>query len=275
MNPEQLPTTLEDPVPQPKLEVGWSMRAFHGKVRRARRLKGLTQGQLAAVMGVQTAVIGGVELLTRKPELRLRQELADFLGLTADEVWPDWLQPQAAPVHAVAYQEVSETNWTALTCEVRRQALQIEDHSQADPVAAAAVKELLAKNLDAVLKTLTEREREVLKLRYGIGDNEGMTYTLEECARIFGVTKERIRHIEIRAIQKLRQPVRFNALKETAEAVGVLTLCECGEPFEVARFCGACKRGGCSACFGRQNVNGCYVYFCPKCAATRQEGRPP
>jgi RNA polymerase primary sigma factor len=61
----------------------------------------------------------------------------------------------------------------------------------------------------AVLKTLTYREREIIKLRYGIGD--GYTYTLEEVGRIFKVTRERVRQVEAKAIRKLQHPVSSSA----------------------------------------------------------------
>ncbi len=64
--------------------------------------------------------------------------------------------------------------------------------------------------IDDVLKTLTYREREILKLRYGIGD--GYTYTLEEVGRIFKVTRERVRQVEAKAIRKLQHPVRKRRL---------------------------------------------------------------
>ena len=63
-----------------------------------------------------------------------------------------------------------------------------------------------ADRIDDVLKTLTYREREILKLRYGVGD--GLTYTLEEIGRIFQVTRERIRQIESKALRKLQPLVR-------------------------------------------------------------------
>ena len=65
--------------------------------------------------------------------------------------------------------------------------------------------------MDQVLKTLTYREREVIKLRYGLGD--GYPYTLEEVGRIFKVTRERIRQIEARAVGKLRDPARSRRLE--------------------------------------------------------------
>jgi RNA polymerase primary sigma factor len=86
----------------------------------------------------------------------------------------------------------------------------IEDESVESPVQSAA-QEMLKDRIDEVLKTLTYREREIIKLRYGIGD--GYTYTLEEVGRIFKVTRERVRQVEAKAIRKLQHPVRSRRLE--------------------------------------------------------------
>ncbi|MFT7667865.1 MAG: RNA polymerase primary sigma factor [Planctomycetota bacterium] len=85
----------------------------------------------------------------------------------------------------------------------------IEDDSAESPLQAAG-HEMLKERIDEVLSTLTFREREIVKLRYGIGD--GYTYTLEEVGRIFRVTRERVRQIEAKAVRKLRHPVRARQL---------------------------------------------------------------
>lgn len=86
----------------------------------------------------------------------------------------------------------------------------IEDDSVASPV-STATNEMLKDKIDSVLKTLTYREREIIKLRYGLGD--GYTYTLEEVGRIFKVTRERVRQIEAKAVKKLQHPVRSRQLE--------------------------------------------------------------
>ncbi len=70
---------------------------------------------------------------------------------------------------------------------------------------------LLRDKLDSLLKTLTYREREIIRLRYGLTD--GYTYTLEEVGRIFRVTRERVRQIEAKAVKKLQHPVRSKQLE--------------------------------------------------------------
>ncbi len=86
----------------------------------------------------------------------------------------------------------------------------IEDDSVESPV-SAATNEMLKDKIENVLKTLTYREREIIKLRYGLGD--GYTYTLEEVGRIFKVTRERVRQIEAKAVRKLQHPVRSRQLE--------------------------------------------------------------
>jgi RNA polymerase primary sigma factor len=84
----------------------------------------------------------------------------------------------------------------------------------AESPAVGAAQEMLRSRISKVLKTLSYREREIIKLRYGLGD--GYSYTLEEVGHIFKVTRERIRQIEAKAVRKLQQPSR------SAELIGFL-----------------------------------------------------
>jgi RNA polymerase primary sigma factor len=86
----------------------------------------------------------------------------------------------------------------------------IEDPGAESPVSTASNR-MLKDQIDEVLQTLNYREREILKLRYGIGD--GYTYTLEEVGRIFKVTRERVRQIEAKAVMKLQHPMRARKLE--------------------------------------------------------------
>jgi RNA polymerase primary sigma factor len=85
----------------------------------------------------------------------------------------------------------------------------LEDTRQGPPAESAA-QDMLKQRIEQVLKGLTYREREIIKLRYGFGD--GYTYTLEEVGRIFKVTRERVRQVEAKAIRKLQHPVRARKL---------------------------------------------------------------
>ena len=93
----------------------------------------------------------------------------------------------------------------------------IEDERQSTPSDTAA-QDMLRQRIEQLLKTLSYREREILKLRYGIGD--GYTYTLEEVGRIFKVTRERVRQVEAKAIRKLQHPVRARKLEGFVDGSG-------------------------------------------------------
>ena len=81
---------------------------------------------------------------------------------------------------------------------------------EAENPSLGAAQEMLRGRIQKVLKTLSYREREIIKLRYGLGD--GYSYTLEEVGHIFKVTRERIRQIEAKAVRKLQQPSRSQEL---------------------------------------------------------------
>ena len=87
----------------------------------------------------------------------------------------------------------------------------IEDETIPGPVDAAS-KQLLKEQVRSILNSLSEREREVLEMRFGLRD--GQAHTLEEVGQFFGVTRERIRQIEAKALRKLRHPYRSRKLRD-------------------------------------------------------------
>ncbi|MBJ7622202.1 RNA polymerase sigma factor RpoD [Weissella confusa] len=87
----------------------------------------------------------------------------------------------------------------------------IEDNEAISPADSAAY-QMLKEQLESVLDTLTDREENVLRLRFGLED--GRTRTLEEVGKVFGVTRERIRQIEAKALRKLRHPSRSKQLRD-------------------------------------------------------------
>ena len=90
----------------------------------------------------------------------------------------------------------------------------IEDES-ADEPSDAATRAMLAQAVEEVLGELGEREQEIVRMRFGLDGNRSQT--LEEVGKAFGVTRERIRQIEVKTLAKLRQPVRAQRLREFLE----------------------------------------------------------
>lgn len=120
-------------------------------------------------------------------------------------------------VYRIASQPVSLENPIGADSEAMFEDF-IQDKKVESPVYLAH-QSLLKKQLAEVLNTLSHREREVLKLRFGIGD--GYTHTLEEIGNRFNITRERIRQIETIALRKLQHPLRSRKLESFLEGVTV------------------------------------------------------
>jgi RNA polymerase primary sigma factor len=92
----------------------------------------------------------------------------------------------------------------------------LEDENSLSPV-KAVTHEMLREKIESVLHTLTHRERDIIRLRYGLGT--GQVYTLEEVGNIFKVTRERVRQIEAKALKKLQHPIRSKKLEGFLDSV--------------------------------------------------------
>ncbi|MGE4320787.1 MAG: RNA polymerase sigma factor RpoD [Acholeplasmataceae bacterium] len=139
-----------------------------------------------------------IQDLGREPSV---EEIAEKMGITPDKV---------QNIQRIAKEPIS------LEAHVGEE----EDSSLGDFISdpnaltphEVMIQDMIKQVLDEVLETLTDREEKVLRLRYGLYD--GKNHTLEEVGREFGVTRERIRQIEAKALRKLRSPSRQNKLKE-------------------------------------------------------------
>jgi len=133
------------------------------------------------------------------------EELADAVGLTVEEterIMKTWKHPISLDTPVGESEDSSFGDF-------------LEDDNESTP-ADSAMHQMLRDKIDHVLKSLTYREREIIKLRYGLGD--GYSYTLEETGRIFKVTRERIRQIESKALKKLQHHTRSDHLKGFVES---------------------------------------------------------
>ena len=133
----------------------------------------------------------------REPSM---EELADAVGLSVEEterIMKTWKHPISLDTPVGESEDSSFGEF-------------LEDGHEQAP-AETAMKQMLRDKIEHVLKSLTYREREIIRLRYGLGD--GYSYTLEETGRIFKVTRERIRQIESKALKKLQHHTRAAHLK--------------------------------------------------------------
>ncbi len=133
------------------------------------------------------------------------EEIAAVLGVTAEETQ----SLRTVARHPVSLHE-------PLGGDGERALEDFLDDPDATNPGKAVDQHLLRERIAEVLRSLTPREREVIELRFGLRD--GQPRTLEEVARAYGITRERIRQIEARGLLKLRQPLRSQRLAEFAEA---------------------------------------------------------
>jgi len=128
------------------------------------------------------------------------EELAEAVGLSIEEterIMKTWKHPVSLDVPVGESEDSSFGDF-------------LEDNCERTPT-DSAMHQLLSNKIEHVLKSLTTREREIIRLRYGLGG--GYSYTLEETGRIFKVTRERIRQIEAKAMRKLQTSNRSEQLK--------------------------------------------------------------
>jgi RNA polymerase primary sigma factor len=140
-----------------------------------------------------------VQELGREPTL---EEIAAELNLPIEKI-----------IEAMKHRGRARSRSTCLSATRRTATIGsfVEDDNTPGP-ADATSNTLLSEALSEILGTLTEREADVLRMRFGMYD--GRTHTLEEVGQIFGVTRERIRQIENKAIRKLRHPSRSKKLRD-------------------------------------------------------------
>jgi RNA polymerase primary sigma factor len=155
-------------------------------------------GTLAAVERVRG------ELSVRQGREPTVEEIAAVLGVTAEETQ----SLRAVSRHPVSLHEPLGGDGERALEDF------LDDPGAANP-GRAVDQHLLRERIGEVLRSLTPREREVIELRFGLKD--GQPRTLEEVARTYGITRERIRQIEARGLLKLRQPLRSKRLAEFAE----------------------------------------------------------
>jgi RNA polymerase primary sigma factor len=156
-------------------------------------------GTLAAVERVRG------ELSVQQGREPTVEEIAAVLGVTAEETQ----SLRVVARHPVSLHE-------PLGGDGERALEDFLDDPDATNPGQAVDQHLLRERIGEVLRSLTPREREVIELRFGLRD--GQPRTLEEVARAYGITRERIRQIEARGLLKLRQPLRSQRLAEFAES---------------------------------------------------------
>lgn len=190
--------------------IGITARARNGLMLKFRVDEAITQTEAARRADVPLGVWNSLELLrfnARFLSWRYVRRMADLIGCDAAALCPEALKDKDCRIGQVAYREVEAGRLLARQ-EAERLALPSPDKQLEIKELAALSKERLA----IVLKGLTYRQREILKLRYGLNGAEPMT--LAQIGKVFKVTRDRVRQVECGAIRKLQAPAVAEFLSE-------------------------------------------------------------
>jgi RNA polymerase sigma factor (sigma-70 family) len=182
-----------------KFTLGVRRIPFNGKMRDARKTKGLSQEQLADMLGMNIAYLQKIEGIRAFPTESQALQISDILGVDAEILFPKWMKNNTIKgrsnfnyymdMEQKAFESREVLELTAPTTEI--DLVEQED---------------LRRVLNEVLNTLNPREKKIIEMRFGLKNEKPKT--LEEVSKEFGVTRDRIRQIEARALRKLRHPSR-------------------------------------------------------------------
>jgi len=191
----------------------------HGTLYAAAKAAGSVKS-LAAEMGCSSASVCNWINLRDYPKSifrnghaqrrkRIDSALRQVVGIGLEECWPKELREfidKTRNLKSLIFEQTEDVPLPRLTTAMERRLTYEADQDR------GLKQEEARERINQTLKTLTYREREIVKLRYGINEN-GVSYTLEEVAHVFKVSRERIRQTESKAIRKLQQPERAEVLR--------------------------------------------------------------
>lgn len=198
----------------------------------------------------------------RKRWPEIERKLVEATGQTIQQIFPEFVRVSGL---------LEEPKEIELSQEVNEQAMldYRKDAIDTAPDPAREAERLdLCNLIPSALNTLSYRERTVVKLRYGLDDMDGHTFTYQEIGRILKITKERVRQIEQKALHKLQNPHQLDILFEAAESlVGARPCPGCGKPHVEVVACKDCSAIGCERCIVSTSLDHRYLgQLCSSCA---------
>lgn len=187
--------------------LGIRRRVYNYSLRTARLRLGLTAEQLGEKVGINLQVILKYENLRAYPPPERAQAIAGVLGVSVESIFAPWLTKFQLEGGPSILDDAHFSLQEAFAAGIQLSSLANPEDDQIEELD----KELLRERMDEVLGDLPSREQHVLALRFGLNGEE--QYTLIEAGKTLGVTPERVRQIEKRALRKLRQPSRAQRLR--------------------------------------------------------------
>lgn len=164
---------------------------------RSRRVKmGLSQRQLDAALNLSLDTTAKIETFKWYPDYEKLEDIAAYLGTTIDILFPEWLRDQRV--------KKSTFDQVVMVEKISLEAPEMNLLEAPDDVKDLAEQTLMHEQIKDMLDILTERQKKIIRMRFGLYPEEKV-HTLEEVAKEFNVTRERIREIEAKALAQLRK----------------------------------------------------------------------
>ncbi len=185
-----------------KFALGVKTSIFNSEVRKRRAAKGLSQLDMDKYLGLPRGTTSRLETFKEYPSYQRLEDIADFLESDVEALFPEWLREQKVK-RSTYDREILVDKMSLEAPELK----QIEAPAEIDAVVKAVDNQHLKKAITDGLELLTQRERKILRMRFGLDDS--IPQSLDEVASEFGVTRERIRQIENKGLMKLRRSNRL------------------------------------------------------------------
>lgn len=262
-------------------KIAWTSFASNGCIRDARRAKGLTHRDVEKALGLHKHECRSIENFTLRPSNELRDQLAEFLEIHPQQVWPESLKPvlQKTLFFAGHTSELVEfdltndlkrrTRNTSVPAKLFSDLTQGEFDSLKDIPVTEDERAEVEEFVGEALRRLPLQLRRVITMRYGLGGATPMK--LREIGRSLGVTKERARQILMVAMLRITVPIRNHPADADGPSFGRSIRCgKCGRKPKFTRRCHVCRIAMCGRCASRINKEGRYFYGCPKHATASE-----
>jgi len=188
----------------PKFKIGIKRVAYNHKLRDMRLKMNLTQKHAGAMIGINSSTYATIERIEKSPNQKQAQLIADFFDVDATVLFPQWTTPIYGTVNK--YQEV-------LVEKVALESKEVKQLTASQDIAYNILKDdMTSDTLSLIDNVLSDREANLIRYRFGISHEN--THTLEETGKKFGITRERVRQIEAKAIRRLKHPAKRKRLDE-------------------------------------------------------------
>lgn len=271
---------MPDDTPLP-WKIAWTSFASNGCIRDARRAKGLTHLDVDTALGLRKHQTRSIENFTQRPSDELRDQLAEFLEIHPQQVWPEGLNPfhQKTCFFAGHTSDLEEfdlknglkrrSSSTSVPARLFSDLAQGEFSSLKDIPVTEDERAEVEEFVGEALRRLPIQLRRVITMRYGLGGATPMK--LREIGRSLGVTKERARQILMAAMLRITVPIRNHPADANGPSFGrSIRCCKCGRKPKFTRRCHVCRIAMCGRCASRINKEGRYFYGCPKHATASE-----